>query len=227
MDRGHARGYPPRRSFRLGSARRAARVLRRAEGEDRRPAAATDRSAALPGAVRGRDGAVAGRRSTRIPTTPPAEVEHATLTRSRTRSSAPSTRSTRAGRAEARATASTTSAAGICTPEQFTPLPLSMPGADNDLDELFDRPDARRHGLRFGEPWGLTAPRSGLRLRARPRHPRRPPEPGQRAPVPPRRRRLAGRRADRPTPRHRARRALLLRFQSQSWRTDDAHGHAR
>ena len=28
---------------------------------------------------------------------------------------------------------------GICTPEQFAALPISKPGADNDLNELFDR----------------------------------------------------------------------------------------
>src|ERR1700754_2131875 len=44
---------------------------------------------------------------------------------------------------------------GLCPPEQFTPLPLSRPGADNDLNELFDRhlsSDARLYA--FGEPWG-------------------------------------------------------------------------
>jgi uncharacterized protein YukJ len=43
----------------------------------------------------------------------------------------------------------------LCAPEQFTPLPLSRPGADNDLNELFDRHLPR--GARvyaFGEPWG-------------------------------------------------------------------------
>ena len=28
---------------------------------------------------------------------------------------------------------------GLCKPEQFKPLPLSKPGANNDLNELFDR----------------------------------------------------------------------------------------
>src|SRR4051794_20478351 len=43
----------------------------------------------------------------------------------------------------------------LCRPEQFTPLPLSEPGPDNDLNELFDRHlrrDARVYA--FGEPWG-------------------------------------------------------------------------
>jgi uncharacterized protein YukJ len=43
----------------------------------------------------------------------------------------------------------------LCTPEQFHPLPLSKPGANNDLNELFDlhlRRNARIYA--FGEPWG-------------------------------------------------------------------------
>jgi uncharacterized protein YukJ len=43
----------------------------------------------------------------------------------------------------------------LCTPDQFTPLPLTKPGADNDLNESFDfhlRRDARIYA--FGEPWG-------------------------------------------------------------------------
>ena len=44
---------------------------------------------------------------------------------------------------------------GLCRPEQFTPLPLSKPGPNNDLNELFDR-HLRRHArvYVFGEPWG-------------------------------------------------------------------------
>jgi uncharacterized protein YukJ len=44
---------------------------------------------------------------------------------------------------------------GLCRPERFTPLPLSKPGANNDLNERFDRHLRRgAHVYVFGEPWG-------------------------------------------------------------------------
>ena len=48
-----------------------------------------------------------------------------------------------------------TTSGGLCRPDQFTPLPLSKPGPNNDLNELFDR-HLRRHArlYGFGEPWG-------------------------------------------------------------------------
>ena len=47
----------------------------------------------------------------------------------------------------------------LCRPEQFTPLPLSEPGPDNDLNELFDRHLPRdAHVYAFGEPWGPDRP---------------------------------------------------------------------
>ena len=43
---------------------------------------------------------------------------------------------------------------GLCRPEQFKPLPLSKPGANNDLNELFDLHLTRGAKVyAFGEPF--------------------------------------------------------------------------
>jgi uncharacterized protein YukJ len=100
---------------------------------------------------------------------------------------------------------------GICTPADFKALPLSEPGADNDLNELFDRHltvgaivhafgeryDTGRgvHDVhqnqgnvaRYAEDDGVYQD-GGLIIETT---------------------------------------AILLRFQSQSWTTDDKTGHAR
>ena len=52
----------------------------------------------------------------------------------------------------------------LCPPEQFTPCRCREPGADNDLNELFDRHLPRdAHVYAFGEPWGPdTRPHFGF-----------------------------------------------------------------
>jgi uncharacterized protein YukJ len=116
---------------------------------------------------------------------------------------------------------------GLCRPEQFRPLPLAKPGPANDLNELFDA--HLRRGARvyaFGEPWG----------------PDRDPDPFFGFP---RGRGIHDVHQNQGNVRQYRRddgvwqdggllvkhdgvwTALLLRFQSQSWRTDDATGHAR
>ena len=76
---------------------------------------------------------------------------------------------------------------GLCKPEQFKALPISNPGANNDLNELFDRHlPVHATVYAFGEPYH-SPDRQG--------RPRRPPEPGQHRRLPQRQRRLAGRRA--------------------------------
>jgi uncharacterized protein YukJ len=116
---------------------------------------------------------------------------------------------------------------GLCRPEQFTPLPIAKPGASNDLNELFDlhlTRDARLYA--FGEPWGPDAakdPYFGFR-------------PG---------RGMHDIHANQGNLRQFQRddgawqdgglivqagtgwTAILLRFQSQSWTTDDRTGRAR
>ena len=116
---------------------------------------------------------------------------------------------------------------GLCRPEQFTPLPLSKPGADNDLNELFDRHlPATRTSTRSASPGARTTPRTRTSA-SRP-----------------------GAASTTSTPNQGNLRqfrrddgvwqdgglivgagggwtAILLRFQSQSWKTDDRTGHAR
>src|SRR3954447_17047171 len=117
---------------------------------------------------------------------------------------------------------------GVCRPEQFTPLPLSKPGADNDLNELFDRHlvhNARVYA--FGQPWGpdkAKDPYFGF-MHGRGIHDVHQNQGSLRqfqrddgvwqdgglivkAPQGPWT-------------------AIFLRFQSQAWRTDDRTGHAR
>ena len=105
---------------------------------------------------------------------------------------------------------------GLCKPEQFKPLPLSKSGANNDLNELFDRHlTVNSTVYAFGEPYA-------------------PPDRGvhdvhqNQGNI----RRYAddngvwqdgGLLVQTGT----AWTAILLRFQSQSWRTDDVTGHAR
>ena len=46
---------------------------------------------------------------------------------------------------------------GLCRPEQFKPLPLSKPGASNDLNELFDLHLTRGGKVyAFGEPFATS-----------------------------------------------------------------------
>ena len=117
---------------------------------------------------------------------------------------------------------------GVCRPEQFTPLPLSKPGADNDLNELFDRHlrrDARIYA--FGEPWGPDKakdpyfgffPGRGLHdvhaNQGNLRQFRRDDGVWQDGGL------IVGAPGGGWT-------AIFLRFQSQSWRTDDRTGHTR
>lgn len=115
----------------------------------------------------------------------------------------------------------------LCRPEQFRPLPLSKPGANNDLNDLFDlflRRGARVYA--FGEPWGPDGDRDpffGFE-RGRGIH------------------NVHYNQGNIRQFRHDdgiwqdgglivggkdGHTAILLRFQSQSWRTDDRSGHAR
>jgi uncharacterized protein YukJ len=106
---------------------------------------------------------------------------------------------------------------GLCRPEQFRALPLSQAGPNNDLNELFDR-----HLLRgatvyaFGEPFAPGPERGVHDVHQNQGNIR------------------AYRRDDGVwqdggllVERQGGWTAILLRFQSQSWRTDDAGGHAR
>jgi uncharacterized protein YukJ len=116
---------------------------------------------------------------------------------------------------------------GVCTPADFTPLPLTRPGADNDLNELFDRHLTRNARIyAFGEPWGPD----------RARDPYFGFTPG---------RGIHDVHANQGNLRQFQRddgvfqdggvivragtgwTAILLRFQTQSWSTDDRTGHAR
>jgi uncharacterized protein YukJ len=116
---------------------------------------------------------------------------------------------------------------GICRPEQFTPLPLSKPGAENDLNELFDRHLPRNARVyAFGEPWGpdnAKDPYFGF-MPGRGSHDVHANQGNLRQ-----FRRDDGvwqdgglivRAGSGWT-------AILLRFQSQSWKTDDRTGHAK
>jgi len=103
---------------------------------------------------------------------------------------------------------------GLCRPEQFKALPISKPGANNDLNELFDRHlPVHATVYAFGEPY--HAPGKGVHD------------------VHQNQGNIADYRnddgvwqdggllvEDRGTWV-----ALLLRFQSQSWKTDDSTGH--
>lgn len=115
----------------------------------------------------------------------------------------------------------------LCRPDRFQPLPLAKTGPANDLNELFDlhlRKGARVHA--FGEPWGPDAaadPFFGF-AHGRGIHNVHQNQGNTRQ-----------FRADDGVwqdgglviQRDGAWTAILLRFQSQSWRTDDASGHAR
>jgi uncharacterized protein YukJ len=116
---------------------------------------------------------------------------------------------------------------GLCRPEQFKPLPLSRPGANNDLNELFDLQLARGAKVyAFGEPWGPDDERDpffGFE-RGRGLHDVHQNQGNLR-----RYRRDDGVWQDGGLliQRDSTWTAVLLRFQSQSWRTHDASGHAR
>jgi uncharacterized protein YukJ len=116
---------------------------------------------------------------------------------------------------------------GICRPEQFKPLPLSKPGANNDLNELFDLHLTRGAKVyAFGEPWGPDRDRDpffGFE-RGRGIHDVHQNQGNIR-----RYQRDDGVWQDGGLliQRDTAWTTILLRFQSQSWRTDDATGHAR
>jgi uncharacterized protein YukJ len=116
---------------------------------------------------------------------------------------------------------------GFCRPEQFRALPLSRPGPANDLNELFDRHLVR--GARvcvFGEPWGPDRERDPFFgfPNGRGIHDIHQNQGNIRA-----YRRDDGVWQDGGllVERDGAWTAMLLRFQSQSWRTDDTSGHAR
>ena len=116
---------------------------------------------------------------------------------------------------------------GLCRPDQFRALPLSRAGPANDLNELFDRHLPR--GARvyaFGEPWGPDHERDPFFGfdRGRGIHDVHQNQGNVRA-----YRRDDGVWQDGGllVARDGAFTAILLRFQSQSWRTDDASGHAR
>ena len=106
---------------------------------------------------------------------------------------------------------------GLCRPEHFKPLPLTKPGANNDLNELFDRHLLLRSTVHvFGEPWGPDPTRGvhdvhqnqgNIHLYADDNGVWQ--DGG-----------LIVQTGSTWT-------AILLRFQSQSWRTDDSTGHAR
>jgi uncharacterized protein YukJ len=116
---------------------------------------------------------------------------------------------------------------GLVTPEQFHPLPVSAAGPDNDFNELLDR--QLRRGARvyaFGEPWGPDPDRDPFfgfehgrgihdvhQNQGNTRQFRRDDGVWQDGGL------IVGD-AGRWT-------AILLRFQTQAWRTDDVSGHAR
>jgi uncharacterized protein YukJ len=116
----------------------------------------------------------------------------------------------------------------LCRPEQFKPLPIDKPGANNDLNELFDlhlRRNARIYA--FGEPWGPDDARDpyfgfdhgrGLhdvhQNQGNLREFRRDDGVWQDGGL------IAGAPDGTWT-------AILLRFQSQAWSTDDASGHTK
>src|SRR4051812_4291650 len=101
---------------------------------------------------------------------------------------------------------------GICRPEQFKALPIDRPGRDNDLNELFDRhltvgATVHAFGNRYAQPAkGVHDVHQNQGNIARYRN-----DDGvwQDGGV------IVGTTA------------ILLRFQSQSWQTDDRTGHAR
>ena len=117
---------------------------------------------------------------------------------------------------------------GLCRPEQFKPLPLSKPGANNDLNELFDLHLRRGAQLyTFGEPWGPDDARDpyfgfvhgrGLhdvhQNQGNDRQFRRDDGVWQDGGL------LVAAPGNTWT-------AIFLRFQSQSWTTDDSSGHAK
>ena len=106
---------------------------------------------------------------------------------------------------------------GLCRPEQFKPLPLSKPGANNDLNELFDLHLTRGAKVyAFGEPFA-PAPSAASTTCTRTRA-----TSGSTGATT-----ASGRTAACWFRRAATWTAVLLRFQSQSWRTDDATGHAR
>ena len=115
----------------------------------------------------------------------------------------------------------------LCKPEHFRPLPHAKPGPANDLNELFDlhlRRNARVYA--FGEPWGpddANDPFFGFD-RGRGIHDVHQNQGNSRQ-----FRRDDGVWQDGGiiVARENGWAAILLRFQSQSWRTDDASGHAR
>jgi uncharacterized protein YukJ len=115
-----------------------------------------------------------------------------------------------------------------CAPGDFRPLPADRPGPGNDLSDLLDR--VLRPGARvyvFGEPWGpdrAADPHFGF-PHGRGLHD-----------VHQNQGNIARFRADDGVGQDGglvvegedgARTAILLRFQSQAWRTDDRTGHAR
>jgi uncharacterized protein YukJ len=116
----------------------------------------------------------------------------------------------------------------VCAPEQFQALPLAQAGPHNDLNEHLDR--HLRRGARihaFGEPWGPDAdddPFFGFphgrgihdvhQNQGNTRQFRRDDGVWQDGGL------IVARAGFGFT-------AILLRFQSQSWRTDDSSGHAR
>src|SRR4051794_26849659 len=101
---------------------------------------------------------------------------------------------------------------GICTPEQFRALPIDRPGANNDLNELFDRhltvgATVQAFGARYDAPaQGVHDVHQNQGNVARYRNDDGVWQDGGL---------IVG-----PT-------AILLRFQSQAWTTDDRTGHAR
>ena len=101
---------------------------------------------------------------------------------------------------------------GLCRPEQFKALPIDRPGADNDLNELFDR------HLKIGATISAYGARySGNAKGVHDVHQNQ----GN----------IAAYRNDDGVWQDGGVLvngvALLLRFQSQSWKTDDSTGHAR
>jgi uncharacterized protein YukJ len=100
---------------------------------------------------------------------------------------------------------------GICAPSDFKPLPISAPGADNDLNELFDGhlelgATVHAFGERYDTGKGVHDVHQNQGNIARYQDDDGVWQDGGLIV---------------------ATTALLLRFQSQSWTTDDKTGHAR
>ena len=198
-------------------------ALRRPEGDDPRPAARHRPHGPLPVAVRRRHDALA-RGDQRALRRAAVRRRARDAAASRTRCSRGSPSSRTAGACCGRGTGSTTCAAALPA-GAVPPAPAIEAGRGNDLNELFDLHLPRGAQVyAFGEPLGLTR---GPVLRLRPRRGVHDVHQNQGNIARSGATTASGRTAACWCSARRRWTAILLRFQSQSWRTDDSTGHAR